>query len=52
MQHILQKLGLCLLWKGSNRWKTVPSIKKSEHETNVSLYQEINEDDRWLLGKN
>ncbi|MCK4024349.1 GNAT family N-acetyltransferase [Streptococcus suis] len=51
MQHILKKLGYVYCGKVPIDGERL-AYQKIKHKSERSLYQEINEDDRWLLGNN
>ncbi|WP_312221212.1 GNAT family N-acetyltransferase [Streptococcus parasuis] len=51
MQHILQKLGYVYCGKVPIDGERL-AYQKIKNKNERSLYQEIDEDDRWLLGKN
>ena len=50
MKHILEKLGFVYCGKVSIDGGRL-AYQKIKHKTERSLYQEIDEDDRWLLGQ-
>lgn len=51
MQHILEKLGFVYCGKVPIDGERL-AYQKIKQKSERSLYQEINEDDRWLLGNN
>lgn len=51
MQHILEKLGFVYCGKVPLDGERL-AYQKIKHKSERSLYQEISEDDRWLIGNN